>query len=844
MGIVYEARQVSLNRKVALKVLSGSLGLTSKAVIRFKREAEAAARLHHTNIVPIYATGEHEGTHYYAMELIDGPGLDQVIQRMRQEQDHDDPSATPKEEPVSVDAMTAATRDPAAGPMAEAMGYKGLLASAESIASESSAPGPAAATSSLSGTGGGGYFDAVARMMAEVADALDYAHAEGVVHRDIKPANLLLSAHGRLHVNDFGLARMLEQPGMTVSGEFMGSPMYMSPEQIAVGRAPLDHRTDIYSLGASLYQLLTLEPPFLGNRRDQVIGQIMHKEPRRPRAINRKIPVDLETICLKAMEKDPDKRYQTAGDMAKDLRAYVNRFAISARRVGPVGRALRWSQRHKALSAALTCMAIAIAVASTIGYRAIIAERQHRAEAIEQELDEANRIALDGDYDRAEQAVQRAVDLGAAGGRVHLLRGEIALYRSDNETAAKELKLAVKAMPQSQEARASLAHAYMNLFQFDTSDTTVAEAEALPSRTAGDYLALGMMVGNTDPERGIALLDKAVELRHSPQALLARAYTRIEYAENEMDPHLVDLALRDVEAACTILPADDPSSIGSGMDIRMDAARIYGLLGMETERKSLLKLAAADIAAMEKLPLNRPRIGAHFTYYNETDQRDLAFQWLQTLYQQYPDGPSAMLYEIELYERGDIAKAIAVTPPDNLDAQTLCAFALAETGPDGARKAMEIYTRVQQTQNPNSRLYAHYIPLFLGRTDIARADALALRATGVVFHVWRGWSNHLLDYHCGLLTDEQLLQFAEKSNFSLCEAYFNIGLRRLTEGNRPAAIAMFRKGAATRLRVYEECFLSRTFINRMEKDPQWPHWLPTTPATAPSAAPATGRSSL
>src|SRR5262249_27350510 len=159
------------------------------------------------------------------------------------------------------------------------------------------------------------YFDTVARMIAEVADALVYAHQQGVIHRDIKPSNLLLSPQGRLSVNDFGLARLLEQPGMTMTGEFVGTPKYMSPEQITAGRTPLAHRTDIYSLGATLYEILTFQPPFTGERRDQVLAQILHKEPKPPRKVNRQIPIDLETICLKAMEKDPDRRYQTAAAM-------------------------------------------------------------------------------------------------------------------------------------------------------------------------------------------------------------------------------------------------------------------------------------------------------------------------------------------------------------------------------------------------------------------------------------------------------------------------------------------------------------------------------------------------
>src|SRR4029077_1037695 len=164
------------------------------------------------------------------------------------------------------------------------------------------------------------YFDTVAGMIADVADALDHAHKNNVLHRDIKPSNLLMAPDGRLSINDFGLARMLEQPGMTMTGEFVGTPAYMSPEQLTAGRTPLDHRTDIYSLGATLYELLTLQPPFRGDRRDQVLAQILHKEPIPPRKLNRKVPVDLETICLKCLEKDPDLRYPTAGQLADDLR--------------------------------------------------------------------------------------------------------------------------------------------------------------------------------------------------------------------------------------------------------------------------------------------------------------------------------------------------------------------------------------------------------------------------------------------------------------------------------------------------------------------------------------------
>jgi serine/threonine protein kinase len=265
MGVVYEARQISLNRRVALKVLPPGLGLTQQAITRFEREARAAAKLHHTNIVPVYATGEDAGCHYYAMELIEGKSLSDLLKELEQDPDH------------------------------------ALLQSAPAGQAKEGESG-SSGTLSDGSTTRRGRFGAVARLMADVAEALDYAHGRGIIHRDIKPANLMLSADGRLCVTDFGLARIAQEPGMTVSGSFLGTPAYMSPEQIAAGRIEVDHRTDVYSLGAVLYEMLTLRRPFPGDARDKVLTGIMTKEPPAPRKVNPRVPIDLETICQKAME--------------------------------------------------------------------------------------------------------------------------------------------------------------------------------------------------------------------------------------------------------------------------------------------------------------------------------------------------------------------------------------------------------------------------------------------------------------------------------------------------------------------------------------------------------------
>jgi serine/threonine protein kinase len=329
MGVVYEAMQVSLNRRVALKVLGVGLGLTPKAVGRFRREAESAAKLHHTNIVPVYATGQEGGFHFYAMELIDGPSLDRVIRDLASR------ALASRASDGTGDEHTGGSPVALTGPYVTP-----------------NALTPSGASSALGSDSG--YFDAVARMVADVADALHHAHQNNVIHRDIKPSNLLLSPDGRLSVNDFGLARVLEQPGMTVTGEFVGTPAYMAPEQIAGGRVLVDHRCDAYSLGATLYELLTLRPPFAADSRDRLLAMVLQKEPTPPRSVNPRVPRDLETICLKCLNKDPDQRYATAKELADDLRRYVNRFAILARRVGPLGKLKKWVKRNPVLTVAPT----------------------------------------------------------------------------------------------------------------------------------------------------------------------------------------------------------------------------------------------------------------------------------------------------------------------------------------------------------------------------------------------------------------------------------------------------------------------------------------------------------
>lgn len=280
---------------------------------------------------------------------------------------------------------------------------------------------------------------------------------------------------------------------MTMTGEFVGTPAYMSPEQITAGRTPLDHRTDIYSLGATLHELLTLHPPFRAERRDQMLAQIIHKEPKTPRRVNPKVPVDLETICLKAVEKDPDRRYQTAGQMGEDLRRFVNRFAIAAKRTGPIERLRKSVRRHPALTAALVFAVVATGTAGMIAYEKYQAEQEHIAERqrLEEQvlaekrdraMDKAMAAAMGGDKIAADNAIGEAEKVGASTSQVRLARGLVAYCDGDWAEALRNLKLARELMEDSAAVSAMLALAYLQVGDLSTYSR---EVDLLPNSQFG-----------------------------------------------------------------------------------------------------------------------------------------------------------------------------------------------------------------------------------------------------------------------------------------------------------------------------------------------------------------------
>jgi eukaryotic-like serine/threonine-protein kinase len=368
MGVVYEAEQISLRRRVALKVLPFASAIDPRQLLRFKNEAAAAAHLRHENIVPVHAVGCERGVHYYAMQFVEGQSLAALIAEMRRAKD------APKPNPA------------------------GSMVPAARLSTDRNAGGPA-------------HFDWVAGLGRQAALALEHAHQTGVVHRDVKPGNLLLDPRGQLWVADFGLALVAGDGGLTLTGELPGTLRYASPEQALGRRGVVDHRSDVYSLGATLFELLTLRPPFDGRDRHELLQQIADDLPPAPRSIDPAVPAGLETIVLKALRKDPTDRYATAQALADDLQRFLDRRPVLARRPGLSERFRMWARRHPA--ALLACaVALLLVTASSVLLAALVGAEQERTRAEQRRAEDAYRR----EQQRAEEAearlalARRAVD--------------------------------------------------------------------------------------------------------------------------------------------------------------------------------------------------------------------------------------------------------------------------------------------------------------------------------------------------------------------------------------------------------------------------------------------------
>lgn len=402
MGIVYEAEQVELKRRVALKILPLAAAMDSRALQRFQLEAQVAGWLQHPRIVPVHAVGVVDELPFYAMQLVEGGSLASLIAELRGLVGLAEESAPQSEAGALAVGLLSGRFAPPQRESDSAHHVSGP-------APVASRPGPSAPLSIR----GRSYLRTIARLGIQAAEALGYAHDQGVIHRDVKPANLLLDRQGDLWVADFGMADVQGSAELTRTGDLPGTLRYMSPEQALGRRALVDRRTDLYSLGATLHELLTLQPAVSGADHQEVLRRIAEEEPTPVRRLNPAVPVDLATIVAKLMAKDPSNRYETAWLLAEDLGRFLDGVPIVARPVGPLTRAWRWCRRkpiQAGLAGALV-LALGIGIGGiTWNWREaerqkgllVVAEKEARSQAAR--ADAINRFLIDRLLAQAEPA--------------------------------------------------------------------------------------------------------------------------------------------------------------------------------------------------------------------------------------------------------------------------------------------------------------------------------------------------------------------------------------------------------------------------------------------------------
>jgi serine/threonine protein kinase/Tfp pilus assembly protein PilF len=563
MGVVYEAEQISLCRRVALKVLPFAATMDPRHLQRFRHESQAAAMLHHPNIVPVFGVGCERGVHYYAMQLIPGRSLAAMIGELRDK----DEGGRVKDDSKTADLSSPFIPPPSSFPTA-----------------------PVAAFSTQRARRDRAHYRHVAELVAQAADALEYAHAMGVVHRDVKPANLLLDDAGHLWVTDFGLAKLDAAAGITLSGDFLGTLRYMSPEQALAKHGLVDHRTDVYSLGATLYELLTLRPAVDGADKQEILKKIAFEEPAALRRLDPAVPAELETVTLKALAKTPGDRYATARELAEDLRRWLGDQTIKAKPPTLRHKLAKWVRRHPGVTwtAGIAVLLIAGLVAGGIGWAA--RDRAARQLALDQE---AARALVEAEtwYGRDNQpealaAVKRAEALLASGGGREDLRQRARRWRADL-AMVKQLegtRLAQTTMKDDFYDRASADPAYRDAFKEYGIDVMALVPDEAAERIRASVICEALVVALDDwiwikPSADLAGRDRLLAI-----ARLADP--------NEWHDRFRDLALQKDRAAVEDL-ADGPEVAGLSSQYAVLLGRALTAVGAAPKAVALLSAAHA-----------------------------------------------------------------------------------------------------------------------------------------------------------------------------------------------------------------------------------------------------------
>lgn len=549
MGIVYEAEQMCLQRRVAVKVLPTASLRSRSSRARFLREAQSAARLHHTNIVPVFGVGEEHGLQYYAMQYIEGRGLDQVVREMSGETERNGlwvKRASLISGITGGSAVAGSAADASEGESETAVGdtETGHLADT-AIAPRPGMPAGAETTTIREGKPAQArYWESVARIGVQVSDALEHSHAHGILHRDIKPGNLLLDGQGTVWVTDFGLARTDDDDeNVTATGEVVGTLRYSAPEQI---EGNVDARSDVYSLGLTMYELLAMQPAFTERSRRRLADQVVRGEIRPLRKIDPEIPRDLETIVHKAIRRDPEARYQSAGEFTADLRRFLNGEPIHARRVTLTERVWRWCRRNPVVTWSVVGSVAAILVTLSAAVAIISRDRSNLEQLASengrlleeelrnnQQLREANRLEQEATRLAKRRAIEKSavfdflvLDMFKAGLPARA-RGKDLTLRAMLEQAANRVGARFDDQPAEEAAvRTAIGTVYYRMGEFDKARVQWKTAWDLRRRHFGeqDLATLSSMRNLANALHKQGHYQEGIQLQVSALATLRKLY--------------------------------------------------------------------------------------------------------------------------------------------------------------------------------------------------------------------------------------------------------------------------------------------------------------------------------
>lgn len=776
MGVVYEAIQTSLGRRVALKVLPANVRLSENALERFHREAHTGGRLHHTNIVPVYAVGEESGINYYAMQLIEGRSLAHFLKTAREE----------------------AGKPP-----------------------------------------GREHFRRVAWWGQQAAEALAHAHQQGIIHRDIKPANLLFDKRDNVWIFDFGLARADDDPTITQSGDLLGTVRYMSPEQ-AGSSEDLDGRTDVYSLGASLYELASLSPAFEGESREKVLQQVTQVEPRSLRQLVPSMPRDLETIIGKCMQKDRRLRYRSAAGAAEDLRRFLAGEPILARRTPYHVRIGRWIRRHRGLTTG-----VGAAVVLVIG-GVLLAQDMHRQEGFRCLKDAYTAVIFDQEYQRGQELLDRAEELGVNSAKLHLYRGLIPLLNEQPDLAIPHLQKVQQLDPLNPYVGYALARAQIDKGDFYTGQRLWERENARTPDTALGWFLRGYALSRHQQSGAIDCYNEALKLQPDfVAAILERAgYRGVRMVTEGLREELTPM-LNDLEAIVIFRP-------NSAMAY---ASRAWGWLAADAYAQTQPDLrqyhdtwmenCRRDLEQAMKLgsktdPKPYSSLGAFYRYTGDYAGSAKAYGQATRIHQAMWGKPSLYYLHaraIGLHAAGEVQAALDEVFPHceaNPEFYSLTlhkAVLLAESGRiDEARQACRQTLKAQRGHATGIFMSAAIMEL-LGEPEDARAAVSALEARAkesadvTSEYVAEKAAEAEIAYFTGRGDAAELLASTGDNPGRRCEHAFQIAMRELNQGHREAGVAMLQAALDTGVVFYGEYRFSLVMLERAKADPQWPQWV-------------------